>query len=99
MDACMQSLNVTNQSVIYELLPEARSRLTTVYITSLFMGGALGSALGSQAYERWGWGGASLTAAAFAFAGLLCWAATARHEHAPGAGALRARTQRRVSLK
>src|SRR5216683_485224 len=47
MDACAQAVNLTNQSVIYELLPEARSRLTTVYMTTFFVGGALGSALGS----------------------------------------------------
>jgi predicted MFS family arabinose efflux permease len=80
MDACVQGAHVTNQSVIYDLLPEARSRLTTVYITTMFAGGAIGSAAGAQAYEHWGWTGATLTAAAFPVAGLLCWQATRRHE-------------------
>jgi predicted MFS family arabinose efflux permease len=80
MDACVQGSHVINQSVIYDLLPEARSRLTTVYITTMFAGGALGSFAGAQAYETWGWTGATLTAAAFPVAGLLCWAATRRHE-------------------
>jgi predicted MFS family arabinose efflux permease len=80
MDACVQGSHVINQSVIYDLLPEARSRLTTVYITTMFAGGALGSFAGAQAYDRWGWTGATLTAAAFPVAGLLCWAATRRHE-------------------
>ena len=65
MDACVQGSHVINQSVIYDLLPEARSRLTTVYITTMFAGGALGSFAGAQAYEAWGWTGATLTAAAF----------------------------------
>jgi len=82
MDACVQGSHVINQSVIYDLLPEARSRLTTVYITTMFAGGALGSFAGAQAYEAWGWTGATLTAAAFPVAGLLCWAATRRHERA-----------------
>ena len=82
MDACVQGSHVINQSVIYDLLPEARSRLTTVYITTMFAGGALGSFAGAQAYEAWGWTGATLTAAAFPVAGLLCWAATRRHETA-----------------
>ena len=55
MDACVQASHVINQSVIYDLLPEARSRLTTVYITTMFAGGALGSAAGAQAYGHWGW--------------------------------------------
>ena len=82
MDACVQGSHVINQSVIYDLLPEARSRLTTVYITTMFAGGALGSFAGAQAYETWGWTGATLTAAAFPVAGLLCWVATRRHETA-----------------
>jgi predicted MFS family arabinose efflux permease len=80
MDACVQGAHVINQSVIYDLLPQARSRLTTVYITTMFAGGALGSALGAQAYEHWGWTGATLTAAAFPAAGLLFWLAARRHE-------------------
>ena len=43
-----------NQSVIYDLLPQARSRLTTVYITTMFAGGAVGSAVGAQAYDALG---------------------------------------------
>ena len=80
MDACVQGSHVINQSVIYDLLPEARSRLTTVYVTTMFAGGALGSFAGAQAYDQWGWTGATLTAAAFPLAGLLCWIATRRHE-------------------
>jgi cyanate permease len=83
MDACVQGSHVINQSVIYELLPEARSRLTTVYMTTMFAGGALGSALGAQAYDQWGWTGATLVAAAFPVLGLLCWLASRRYEQAP----------------
>ncbi len=38
MDACVQGAHVINQSVIYDLLPQARSRLTTVYVTTMFAG-------------------------------------------------------------
>jgi predicted MFS family arabinose efflux permease len=82
MDACVQGIHVTNQSVVYDLLPEARSRLTTVYMTTMFAGGALGSAAGAQAYGQWGWTGATLVAAAFPVAGLGCWLASYRHERA-----------------
>jgi predicted MFS family arabinose efflux permease len=80
MDACVQGSHVINQSVIYDLLPQARSRLTTVYITTMFAGGALGSAAGAQAYASWGWTGATLVAAAFPVLGLLCWLACRRYE-------------------
>ena len=82
MDACVQGAHVINQSVIYDLLPQARSRLTTVYITTMFAGGALGSAVGAQAYQHWGWTGATLVAAAFPALGLVFWLASRRHETA-----------------
>jgi predicted MFS family arabinose efflux permease len=89
MDACVQGAHVTSQAVIYDLLPQARSRLTTVYITTMFAGGAAGSAAGAQAYAHWGWAGATLAAAAFPVAGLACWLAARRHEAAgiPGSRA------------
>ena len=80
MDACAQATHVINQSVIYDLLPEARSRLTTVYMTTYFIGGAVGSAAGSQAYAHGGWAAASATAAAFPVLGLLAWLAARPHE-------------------
>jgi predicted MFS family arabinose efflux permease len=81
MDACAQAAHIANQSVIYDLLPEARSRLTTVYMVTYFIGGAAGSAAGSQAYQHWGWTGAAVTAAVFTAAGLAAWLADRRHEH------------------
>jgi predicted MFS family arabinose efflux permease len=80
MDACVQASHVINQSVIYDLLPEARSRLTTVYMTTYFIGGAAGSAAGSQAYAHGGWTAACATAAVFPVLGLLAWLAARPHE-------------------
>jgi predicted MFS family arabinose efflux permease len=89
MDASVQAGHVINQSVIYDLLPEARSRLTTIYMTTYFVGGAVGSAAGSQAYQHWGWAGAAATAAAFPVLGLAAWLADRRHENGAGPGAQR----------
>lgn len=80
MDAAVQSSNLLGQSVIYELLPQARSRITAVYMTTMFIGGSLGSWAAAHAYERWGWAGACAAAAAFPALGLLGWLAAARHE-------------------
>jgi predicted MFS family arabinose efflux permease len=82
MDACAQATHVINQSVIYDLLPEARSRLTTVYMTTYFIGGALGSAASSQAYAHGGWVAVSVTAAVFPVLGLVAWLANRRPERA-----------------
>jgi predicted MFS family arabinose efflux permease len=80
MDAAVQAVHVINQSVVYELLPQARSRLATVYITALFLGAAAGAAAGAQGYDRWGWPGATTVAAGFGALGLLAWLAGRRHE-------------------
>jgi predicted MFS family arabinose efflux permease len=80
MDAAVQSSNLLGQSVIYGLLPQARSRITAIYMTTMFIGGALGSVAGAHAYESWGWPGACAAAAAFPAVGLLGWLAAGRHE-------------------
>ena len=49
-----------NQARSYRLCHEARTRLNTVYMVTLFDGGAIGSFGGSQAWSRWGWTGAAL---------------------------------------
>ena len=57
LDLGVQAGHVANQTRIYALVPEARSRLNTVYMVTYFLGGALGSALGAYGWSRWGWSG------------------------------------------
>jgi predicted MFS family arabinose efflux permease len=80
MDAAVQSSNLLGQSVIYGLLPQARSRLTAIYMTTMFVGGSLGSWAAAHAYEHAGWPGACAAGAAFPAVGLLGWLAARRHE-------------------
>jgi predicted MFS family arabinose efflux permease len=80
MDAAVQASNLLGQSVIYELLPQARSRLTAVYMTTMFVGGSVGSWAAAHAYEHWGWAGSCGAAAVFPAVGLLGWIAAYRHE-------------------
>jgi predicted MFS family arabinose efflux permease len=84
MDACVQAPHLLNQSVVYGLVPEARSRIATVYMTTYFVGGAAGSAIATMAFHRWGWNGSMAAAGLLAALGLLPWLATYRHEHAAG---------------
>lgn len=85
MDGCSQVVHVTNQAVIYDLVGSARSRITTVYMTTYFIGGALGTTLGTTAYDTFGWAGACAAAAGFCGIGSLAWFAARRHER-PVAG-------------
>lgn len=57
LDFGVQGTMVSNQTVIISLNNNERSRLNTVYIVSIFIGGALGSTLGSIAWETNGWSG------------------------------------------
>ena len=77
MDLGAQALHISNQSAIYALAPEARSRLTTAYMVSYFLGGAVLSALTSTLYSTSGWGGVCVLGAATAGLALVIWAATA----------------------
>ena len=68
LDIGVQGTHVLNQSVIYELVPAARSRITGVYMTSYFIGGALGSAAGAFAFEHGKWRGVCILGAALGLA-------------------------------
>jgi len=54
-DFAAQGAHILNQSEIYKLKPEARSRLTTAYITSFFIGGSIGSATSAIIFSKYGW--------------------------------------------
>ncbi len=83
LDISMQSGMVANLVRIYALRPEARSRLSTAYMTCAYLGGSLGSWIGARAYAGAGWLGVCAAVA------LLAAAALARH--------LAPRTRRRGS--
>ena len=57
LDVGTQGLQVTNQSLIYRLAPHARSRINSAYMVCYFLGGALGSWIGSMTYEHFHWTG------------------------------------------
>lgn len=73
LDVAGQGLQVTHQSVLYRLAPEARSRITAIFITSGFVGMSLGSALASAAYAGHGWPSVCMVGAAFPGALVLHW--------------------------
>ena len=73
LDLGTQGTQVLNQSTIYQLRPEARSRLTTAYMTAFFLGGALGSAAAAFAFTHFGWSGVAAAGGAFGALGLGIW--------------------------
>jgi len=73
LDLGVQGTQILNQSTIYTLRPEARSRLTTAYMTCFFIGGAIGSAVAAASFARFGWNGVSMTGGIFGLTGFLFW--------------------------
>jgi predicted MFS family arabinose efflux permease len=71
LDLGVQASQITNQARVYGLAPHMRNRLNTVYMATYFAGGALGSALGGQAWSIAGWTGVSVTGGALAIAALV----------------------------
>jgi predicted MFS family arabinose efflux permease len=76
LDVGVQGTHISNQARIYGLMPEARGRLTTVYMVAFFMGGSLGSALGAAVWPRFGWAGACGVGAGFVLAAIGVFVAT-----------------------
>jgi predicted MFS family arabinose efflux permease len=62
LDLGAQMMQVSNQTRIFGLVPSARSRLNTVYMTIYFAGAAVGSALATMCWTHWGWNGVSTLA-------------------------------------
>ena len=62
LDVGAQMTQVANQTRIFGLVPSARSRLNTVYMTVYFTGAAAGSALATIAWVHWQWNGVCVLA-------------------------------------
>ncbi|MFI6076165.1 MFS transporter [Actinoplanes sp. NPDC051343] len=74
LDFAVQIHQVSSQQEIYALRADARARINTVFMTTVFTGGAISSALTGALHDRWGWTGACVLGAAFPLIGLVIWA-------------------------
>lgn len=60
MNLGLATVHTSNQNIIFRLRPDAKSRINSIYMTSYFIGGACGSALGIYAWHHGGWSMACL---------------------------------------
>jgi predicted MFS family arabinose efflux permease len=78
MDAGVQTNQISNQTRIYGLAPELRNRLTSIYMFVYFLGGAIGSAVGAEAWMTWHWTGVCVAGAGMSAVALVILAAASR---------------------
>jgi predicted MFS family arabinose efflux permease len=71
LDVGAQSNHISNQTRVFGLDAALRSRLNTVYMTSYFAGGALGSWVGALAWGRAGWSGVCAVGAVMSSVGVV----------------------------
>lgn len=64
-------IHTSNQSIIFRLRPDAKSRINAIYMTAYFTGGACGSALGIFAWNHGGWTMTCLAGISLVFACII----------------------------
>jgi len=76
IDVGLQSVHISNQTRVYSLLPEARNRVNTVYMSFSFLGTALGSAFGLWLWNFGKWHAFSIGGAMLSVASIIIYALT-----------------------
>ncbi len=87
LDLAVQGHQVISQQEIYQLRPDARARINSVYMGSLFIAGAIASAVSGMLYQRSGWTAATVFGGALPVLALLVWAVSRLRARRPLADA------------
>lgn len=59
IDIGMQCIQLSNQASIFDICPPASNRVNTIFMTTYFIGGSLGTFLAGSCWHVWGWAGVS----------------------------------------
>ncbi len=76
IDIGIQGVHISNQTRVYSLLPEARNRLNTVFMSFSFLGTAAGSAYGLFLWKLGGWHAVTIGCAVLALLALTVYGLT-----------------------
>lgn len=74
LDIALQALGILNQLRVFAVSHEARSRLNTAYVTSNFIGGAIGSAAAAVLWSAGRWPAVTIAGMALSCFALTVWA-------------------------
>ncbi|MCU4415052.1 MFS transporter [Acinetobacter sp. WU_MDCI_Axc73] len=70
--SCLSAVHVSNQSIVFKLNQQLRSRFNAIYMTGYFTGGAVGTTAGSYAWRHFGWNGVCILGIIFSILALFC---------------------------
>lgn len=73
LDFSVQVTHVSNMSAIYQIRPEARSRINTGYMVCYFIGGMLGSVGSTYLFSHYGWIAIVVSGTILGLIGIICW--------------------------
>lgn len=76
LDLAVQAVHVTNQSMIFAVRPEARSRIVGGYMIFYSVGSGLGAVASTAVYAWAGWTGVCVLGAAVSVSAIIFWTAT-----------------------
>lgn len=57
IDIGMQCIQLSNQTTIFSLSPKAANRINTIFMTTYFIGGSIGTLLAGIFWHWFGWQG------------------------------------------
>jgi predicted MFS family arabinose efflux permease len=80
IDFAVQANMVLGQRAVYALEPQSRARLNAIYMTSIFVGGAVGSLIASPLYEAGGWTAIALVATGMPLISLIGYLVTTKKQ-------------------
>lgn len=78
IDIGMQCIQLSNQTSIFTLCPSASNRVNTIFMTTYFAGGSLGTFLAGCSWELWGWAGVTAVGILLTSASLMLTLCTRR---------------------
>ena len=71
IDIGIQCIQLSNQASVMQLNPKASNRVNTVFMTTFFIGGTLGTFAAGTGWQIAGWTGVAAVGATLATASLL----------------------------
>lgn len=71
IDIGMQCIQLSNQTTMFQLCQSASNRINTIFMTTFFIGGSLGTFMAGIAWSQWGWAGVAASGVLLACSSMM----------------------------